>query len=392
MALLTAATVHKSILDGFRALGIASCGRFSSLADDLPDLREALSEMFSVDKKHGPLQRLEASKLVEVWSQAKARTETQQKVESTARAHGMPVQLPAGSWGNLMKAFQDQCGTSIPLKELYFEALEEMAHDRVYYAESLAQVVSLDTENKHRLANLDTHSHHIAMLFDGSTVRPKRRLVSSMPDNLEGFSAKYEIIANVWRMMKLRSPGRAVLVGLTENTWETHPRWLMDSKRFAMELEVAPGVMKAPGWHLCLSYEQKVREAAMDLIRMQWLPLAEALDRVRNDQEHRMYHWVQLFMQPGHQRDIFAPASSSSSSSSAKRSAAALSNSQSADVKAHTSKVDKLASTVKLLADKSSWACVALREAQRRKLLKALVAKANRQAVVRKAKDPVSKT
>ena len=66
MTLLTAATVHKSILDGFRALGIATCGRFSSLADDLPDLREALSEMFNVDKKHGPLHRLEASKLVEV--------------------------------------------------------------------------------------------------------------------------------------------------------------------------------------------------------------------------------------------------------------------------------------------------------------------------------------
>ena len=78
IALLTAATVHKSILDGFRALGIATCGRFSSLADDLPDLREALSEMFNVDKKHGPLHRLEASKLVEVRSQAKARTETQQ--------------------------------------------------------------------------------------------------------------------------------------------------------------------------------------------------------------------------------------------------------------------------------------------------------------------------
>ena len=109
-----------------------------------------------------------------------------------------------------------------------------------------------------------------------------------------------------------------VLVGLTENTWETHRR-LMDSKRFAMELEVAPGVFTAPGWHLCLSYEEKVREAAMDLIRMQYLPLAEALDRVRNGQEHQMIHWVQLFMQPGKQRAISAPASSTSSSSSAKR-------------------------------------------------------------------------
>ena len=84
ITLLTAATVHKSILDGFRALGIATCGRFSSLADDLPDLPpEALSEMVNVDKKHGPIHRLEVGKLVEVWSQAKART---------------PVELPAGSW------------------------------------------------------------------------------------------------------------------------------------------------------------------------------------------------------------------------------------------------------------------------------------------------------
>ena len=36
-----------------------------------------------------------------------------------------------------------------------------------FYAESLAQVVSLDTENKHRLANPETNSQHIAMLFDG---------------------------------------------------------------------------------------------------------------------------------------------------------------------------------------------------------------------------------
>ena len=257
-----------------------------------------------------------------------------------------------------MNAFQDQYGSSIPPKELpaqsYFEVLEGMVQDRVFYAESLAQVVSLDTENKLRLANPETHSQHVAMLFDGSTIRPKRRLVSSMPEDLEGFRAKCEIIANVWRMMKLRSPGRSVLAGLTENTWDTHRKWLMDSKRFAMELAVAPGVLKAPGWQLCLSYEQKGREAAMDLIRLQCLPSAEALNRVRNDQEHRMFHSVQLFMQPGHQMAISAPASSSSSSSSAKRSAAVSSNSQPSEVRALTSKLDKLASTVKLLTKKYS--------------------------------------
>ena len=80
VTLLTVATVHKSVLDGFRALDVALCGRFCSLADDLPDLREALSGMFNVDKKHGLLHRLQASKLVEVWSQAKYRAETQQRL------------------------------------------------------------------------------------------------------------------------------------------------------------------------------------------------------------------------------------------------------------------------------------------------------------------------
>ena len=106
---------------GFRALGIATCGRFSSLADDLPALRDTV--------------RYIESKQASWW-----RFGNRQKLGREARAHGMPVELPASSWENLMKAFQDQYGSSIPLKELpaqsYFEVLEEMVHDRVFYAES----------------------------------------------------------------------------------------------------------------------------------------------------------------------------------------------------------------------------------------------------------------
>ena len=51
----------------------------------------------------------------------------------------MPVELPAGARGIVVKAFQDQYGTVIPPKELpaqsYFEMLEEMLQDRFFYAE-----------------------------------------------------------------------------------------------------------------------------------------------------------------------------------------------------------------------------------------------------------------
>ena len=158
-------------------------------------------------------------------------------------------------------------------------------------------MVSLDTENTHRLRTAIRSI--LQCFFGGSTVRPKRRLMSSMLEDLEGFRAKYEIIGSV-------------ADGLT---WTP--------KGLALELEVAPGIMKALGWRLCLSYGQNVREAPMDLIRLQGLLLVEALDRVRNGQEHRMIHWVQLLMQREHQRALSASASSSGSSSSAKRSNAA---------------------------------------------------------------------
>ena len=92
-----------------------------------------------------------------------------------------------------------------------------------------------------------------------------------------------------------------------------------------------------------LTLKQKVREAAVDLLGMQGLPLAEALDRVRNDQEHRMFHWVQLLMQPGQQRSLSAPAFSSELSKGAQPA------NQSSEVKTLASKVDNLASTVNFL-------------------------------------------
>ena len=129
----------------------------------------------------------------------------------------------------------------------------------------------------------------------------------------------------------------------------------MESKRFAMELEVAPRVLKAPGWHLCLSYEQKVREAAVGRIRMQCLPLAEALERVRNDQEHRMIR-------------------GSSLQQSALRHQSAHEQSRQACIHGETSRLPQ---------EGKVGTGLALREAQRSRLLEEMAARANREAVSR---------
>ena len=66
--------MHLKFSTGFRALGIRSCGLFVSLADSNADCRQALSEMFGVDKAIGPLHMLAGSKLLLVWNQAKTRS------------------------------------------------------------------------------------------------------------------------------------------------------------------------------------------------------------------------------------------------------------------------------------------------------------------------------
>ena len=111
LTLLLAEGVAPEILDGFPALGIRSCGVIVSLADSDVDCRQALSEMFGVDKAKGPLHRLEASILLQVWNEAKTRSDTQQ-VEATARALSLPLELPHGSWRNLLKAFASRYGDS----------------------------------------------------------------------------------------------------------------------------------------------------------------------------------------------------------------------------------------------------------------------------------------
>ena len=52
----------------------------------------------------------------------------------------------------------------------------------------------------------------------------------------------------------------------------------------------SPRVTKSPRW---LSYEHKVRESAFAVESMKGKSLATALADIRDDQYHKLYHWVQ---------------------------------------------------------------------------------------------------
>ena len=346
--MLLQAGVHSSMPGIFRAQGISNCALFVALADSEAELKASMQVLFGIDRSQGVQHILESAKLITVWKQARVRSDTQRQVEASARAHGLPLELPHGTWGNLLKGFATKFGDTVPKQELpsqsYFEQLEEMLQDGLLYAESLTQVVSLEAELQHmRSASDSSNSHHVAMYFDGTTLKSKRRLSSPPPSDFESFREKYEVITNVWRFLEIKTPGRPVLAGMVHDTWDQHRRWLMDNKTFKLQFEVSPGVWRLPSWELCLAYDFDVRSHACDFIRMKGYSLVAALEAARNDQEHRTHYWVRKLALVGNQ--------SGSSSSSVKGSPAVVKSihnafpaqGQSREVKALGSKFDKLA-------------------------------------------------
>ena len=131
--MLLQAGAHTSMPGIFRAQGISNCALFVALADSEAELKASLQVLFGIDRSQGVQHILESAKLITVWKQARVRSDTQRQVEASARAHGLPLEFPHGTWGNLLKGFATKFGDTVPKQELpsqtYFEQLEEMLQD-----------------------------------------------------------------------------------------------------------------------------------------------------------------------------------------------------------------------------------------------------------------------
>ena len=108
--MLLQAGVHTSMPGIFRAQGISNCALFVALADSEAELKASMQVLFGIDRSQGAQHILESAKLITVWKQARVRSDTQRQVEATARAHGLPLELPHGTWGNLLKGFATKFG------------------------------------------------------------------------------------------------------------------------------------------------------------------------------------------------------------------------------------------------------------------------------------------
>ena len=98
--MLLDADASPGFVTGFRALGVKTCSLYMALADSDADLRDTLADMLGVVKSKRVAHRLESARLLQVWQQSKTRSVKQIKLHATARALGLPCELPHGAWGN----------------------------------------------------------------------------------------------------------------------------------------------------------------------------------------------------------------------------------------------------------------------------------------------------
>ena len=213
------------------------------------------------------------AKLIGAWRQSKTQSDVKQAADAAARAHGEPVGLLAMDWNSLMEKFRqkyspDLCENELPAHS-YFEEFEESLAEGRLEAERLRDVVSEEEAQEQRKLKSDP-ARQCGMHLDGKlTLQTRRKFTSSEPSNQEQLRAKYTVLQNMWLLAQLR-------------------------QQEGPHKEVDGQLLSQPCWSHCLSCECEIRKDACKLCRLRALGIAEALNQVVTDNEHRTtgFSWL----------------------------------------------------------------------------------------------------
>ena len=246
----------------------------SCLTEQSKDWNRRSKKAFGVDASQCFANKWEQAQLIPAWEESKVHSETKNKVDAVARAHGICWQIGKG--------FRQKYGARIPEYYLpsqsYFEAFEEKINAGRLRPETLAQVVSLEVEEAQEKVKPEQPKQLHLTLDANLTVQTRRRYLSSMPRWVEELRKKYWVMTHMWLLAEMRQPSRAMTADLDEKTWNTFLEELLNRENFNFQRETeGSGEMAGPDWNHCLEYEFQLRKEALRLIREQGLSIQWAL-------------------------------------------------------------------------------------------------------------------
>ena len=280
-SLLRSLEVHDSVIMAMRVNEVLD----RALSTDLAQDEQGVWHRYDYQR--------EMAKLIGAWRQSKTQSEVEQAADAGARAHGEPVGILAMDWNSLMEKFRqkyspDLCENELPAQS-YFEEFEESLAEGRLEAERLRDVVSEEEAQEQRKLKADP-ARHYGMHLDGKlTLQTRRKFTSSEPSNRNNSERNSQ--SCMWLLAQLRQPGRSLYKDFTRTTFEDHLKLLLSRKNFNYRKEVDGQLLAQPCWSHCLSYEYEIRKDAYKLCRLRALGIAEALNQVVTDNEHRTQHW-----------------------------------------------------------------------------------------------------
>ena len=181
--------------------------------------RDTQRSVWGMPAKALPTKR-EMAQLIAAWEESKIQSETKNRVDAVARAHGEPISHLPADWESIMKGFRQEYGARIPEYYLpsqsYFEACEgqrRQASSRDSRTSGQSGRRGDTGEGQTRVAKAaapdvgcEPHSPNASQvpLLDAKVYR--------------GAPEKYWVMTHMWLLAKMHQPSRAMYANLDERT------------------------------------------------------------------------------------------------------------------------------------------------------------------------------
>ena len=263
--------------------------RFSSIADDRANVRQALQDDFQM-RPDTAANRSAIAAVVSAWESARLAHEEEVKLRQEAKSLGTTRPLPHTDRTAMLRAVEQAQGDEIsdreqPSTDYIALLLEEVEQDEIQ-AHPLDEISSKkDAQTQQLQSTLDQ---------SGRVRITRQRQKGKMPVGTEELRSKLKLEANAWLMVASKMRNKVYLRGLERRQFEQYVEYLLGERCYNMKVPTPTGEKAAlqPPWHILLDYEYEMRSQAFKNARKEGTPLGTALINATRDSELKELHFT----------------------------------------------------------------------------------------------------
>ena len=129
---------------------------------------------------------------------------------------------------------------------------------------------------------------------------------------------RMDLLSTAFEMLRLKFPHNAILLGLDDDVWKQHLKFILGDRVWGKRVKTAEGKTYAPAWSQVLELEYQIRHRAYKRASQRNISLKSALEEARADDKLLQDHFsspVSLEAGAAAAREILASVAAASASS-----------------------------------------------------------------------------